>query len=240
MDDIEKIIEKYKKELLEFSKQNAAVYSSVALQAEPFEREAVSTAASAAGTNENGNTQNSDTTGNQAVTVPQDATLETTLPTVDNIEKFDNYEDFLKNNKQKGTLRIQVAAANRSFPISNAKVTVSLKLKDGTREMFEGLTDSSGIIDNIVLPAPELNLSQDPDSGGVMPFAVYTTTIEHPDFVNAKFINVPVFPGIESIQAVNLVPLVRTGQEPTPNTVYETEPFYRVRGGMSNGGTYRS
>ena len=73
-----------------------------------------------------------------------------------------------------------------------------------------------------------------------MPFAVYTTTIEHPDFVNAKFINVPVFPGIESIQAVNLVPLVRTGQEPTPNAVYEIEPFYRVRGGMSNGGTYRS
>jgi hypothetical protein len=39
---------------------------------------------------------------------------------------------------------------------------------------------------------------------------------------------------------VNLVPLVRTGQEPTPNAVYEIEPFYRVRGGMSNGGTYRS
>lgn len=237
MDDIEKIIEKYKKELLEFSKQNAAVYPAAAMQAEPFEREAVSAAAAAAETNETGSAQNSD---NQAVTVPQDATIETTLPTVDNIGKFDNYEDFLKNNKQKGTLRIQVAAANRSFPISNAKVTVSLELNDGTREMFEGLTDSSGIIDNIVLLAPEFNLSQDPDSGGVMPFAVYTTTIEHPDFVNAKFINVPVFPGIESIQAVNLVPLVRTGQEPTPNAVYEIEPFYRVRGGMSNGGTYRS
>lgn len=244
MDDIEKIIEKYKKELLEFSKQNAAVYSNSSLQPEMqkefAERKAVSTAAMPAESAKNGNTLNSDNPGSQSAAVPQDATLETTLPTVDTIEKFDTYEDFLKNNKQKGTLRIQVAAANQSFPISNARVTVSLELKNGTREMFEGLTDSSGIIDNIVLPAPELNLSQDPDSGGVMPFAVYTTTIEHPDFVNAKFINVPVFPGIESIQAVNLVPLVRTGQEPAPNTVYETEPFYRVRGGMSNGGTYSS
>lgn len=240
MDDIEKIIEKYKKELLQFSKQNAAVYSNDSSQSESDERNAAFTVAQAEIPKQNDNIQNADSPDNQSDADSQDATLETTLPTVDTIEKFDSYEDFLKNNKQKGTLRIQVAAANRSFPVSNARVTVSLELKNGTREMFDGLTDSSGIIDNIVLPAPEFDLSQEPDSGGVMPFAVYTTTIEHPDFVNAKFINVPVFPGIQSIQAVNLVPLVTTGREPAPNAVYETEPFYRVRGGMSNGGTYSS
>lgn len=244
MDEIENIIEKYKRELLEFSQQNNSIYSGnnqrLNTETNTVERDALPTIAAVSNDSSEGeNIAEGSQNRNSALTSP-DATLETTLPTIDTIEKFDSYEEFLKNNRQKGTLRIQVSAADRSFPISNARVTVSLELKNGVREMFDGLTDSSGIIDDIVLPAPELNLSQSPENGGVMPFAVYTTTIEHPDFVNAKFINVPVFPGIKSIQAVNLVPLVQTGREPSPNTVYETEPFYRVRGGMSNGGTYSS
>ncbi|MCM1363653.1 MAG: hypothetical protein NC122_02185 [Faecalibacterium sp.] len=101
-----------------------------------------------------------------------------------------------------GTLRVQVYAADQVYPITAACVTV---YEGGTeKNFFQGYTDTSGIVDNIVLPSPNPNASQLPSN--VIPYAQYDIFVEHPRFIKNKFLGVPVFPNIKSIQKVQLVP----------------------------------
>ena len=51
-----------------------------------------------------------------------------------------------------GTLKVQVFAAQQVYPISSARVIVRRNGED--KILFEGYTDSSGIVDNIRLPTP--------------------------------------------------------------------------------------
>lgn len=70
-----------------------------------------------------------------------------------NIEK---HADYLKNNPGSGLLRIQVYTANQAFPLEDVEVKVYKEI-DGKRVVFfNGVTDSSGIIDNINLPTKEV------------------------------------------------------------------------------------
>ena len=72
------------------------------------------------------------------------------------MEEYFNSEkhaDYLKNNPGSGLLRIQVYQA---FPLEDVEVKVYKEI-DGKRVVFfNGVTDSSGIIDNINLPTKEV------------------------------------------------------------------------------------
>ncbi|MGN1168683.1 MAG: hypothetical protein ACI4RB_01070 [Acutalibacteraceae bacterium] len=222
MDEFENIIAKYMNELKEFSAQNTH-------QIKAEEKEAA-TAVFA---------QAADPAPEQPAAAP--AQENTTVqpaeeqPTV----IFNNYADFLKSNPQKGVLKFQVYAANQAFPVVNARVTVYLKLSDGNREMFDGLTDINGIIDNIVLPAPDKAISQSPDNSAI-PYSAYSATVEHPDFSNVSFVNIPVFSGIKSIQGVEMIPMTESARINGTRTYTETTPFFRLNGGESNGNTDNS
>lgn len=68
----------------------------------------------------------------------------------------EKYADYLKNNPGSGLLRIQVYTANQAFPLEDVEVKVYKEI-DGKRVIFfNGVTDSSGIIDNINLPTKEV------------------------------------------------------------------------------------
>lgn len=75
------------------------------------------------------------------------------------MEEYFNSEknaDYLKNNPGSGLLRIQVYTANQAFPLEDVEVKVYKEI-DGKRVVFfNGVTDSSGIIDNINLPTKEV------------------------------------------------------------------------------------
>lgn len=187
MHNLEDMIEKYRRELVEFSRQ--APLSEI--------RETSAERAEAA--------------------VPTMASL---LPFNDAVggseekERYENYEDFVRENPSRGAMKLQVTAGGQSFPIINAQVTVRIPLETGDRDIFTGYTDINGIIDNIELPAPNSDISFDEANKTVVPYSVYEVTVTHPDFANAEFFNVPVFAGIKSIQPVQLVPLTETGSEP--------------------------
>lgn len=62
------------------------------------------------------------------------------------------YPDFAKENTGVGLLKIQVFTANQAFPLEGVNIVIS-KVIDGDKVIFfTGVTDSSGIIDNINLP----------------------------------------------------------------------------------------
>ena len=72
-------------------------------------------------------------------------------------EKFINtdiYQKFINANPGSGTLMIRAFAASGAIPISNLNITVSKLIDDYNVIFFKGVTDNSGMIKNIILPAP--------------------------------------------------------------------------------------
>lgn len=233
MDEIENIIEKYRRELIEFSKSSP--YRESAAQTES-DKESRRTAAPAAAEADNciDKAETEDEAEDYIIDNGQEFngyTEAAEQPQEDYIApKFDSYEDFIKANSGSGTLRFQVFAADRAFPIQSARVSVVLELKNGARELFDGLTDTNGIIDAVTLPAPEAEMSLSPSQSPVLPYSSYTAYIGHPEFVSEKIINIPVFSGIKSIQDVEMIPLVAVGGEPSQIEENEGESFIRLKG----------
>lgn len=216
MNDIENIIEKYKKELMEFAAQNPPVISEaipVIAEMNKPEPEQI-------------------TVDEEPIPVAEGGVIGNFFP------QYDSYDEFLSLNTERGELKVQVFAANQTFPVSGARVNVFLPLSNNSRvDLFEGLTDINGIVDGIVLPAPLMEYSQSPETANIRPFATYSILVTHPDFANARFLNVPVFSNTKSIQGVELVPLVNTGEVPGENVTSSPEPYLNLRGGNENGNT---
>jgi hypothetical protein len=106
-----------------------------------------------------------------------------------------------------GTLLVQVTTSRASLPVRDATVVVTSAALDGRHELVcLTQTDESGLTEPIQLPTPS-----SPDGGqtpgGSVPFAMYSLWVEHPEYTLAFVENFQVFPGIESVQQVSLVPL---------------------------------
>ena len=71
-------------------------------------------------------------------------------------EEFNNNEgcfNFMEMNGGFGLLKVQASDASGAYPLSGVDVTIT-KFIDGNEVVFfKGVTDESGIIDNIKLPA---------------------------------------------------------------------------------------
>ena len=195
MHELEKMIEKYRQELVEFSKQNIAA-------------------------DEDFFSEEKDEKDVQAIPVMANALkFPVTAGEKEEIDTYTDYEDFQKKNPSKGSMKVQVTAGGQSYPIINAIVKVRIPLRTGDREIFSGYTDINGIVDNIVLPAPDSSISFDEENSTVPPFSVYEVTVTHPNFAKSEFFNVPVFANIKAIQPAQMVPLTETGEEPGTVTI---------------------
>lgn len=198
MNRFEDIIEKYRQELIDFSKQSGIHTEEAAAQ----EQEAVQVMAQPEA--EPAPVQTDEITEPQAV-------VRGTVP-------FDNYEDFLDKNRSSGILRVQAFSADRTFPVPNALARVYVNLADGERELFQGVTDVDGIIDNISLPAPDSSISFDENST-VAPFATYVLRVSKPGYSAEIFNGIPIFDSVKSIQPVEMVPLSADGSQPIQNVI---------------------
>ncbi len=192
MHNFEDIIEKYRRELIEFSKQAPATEI-----VEAPHREVADVMAQG-----------------ETKAEPEPIAPTQAEPVITARVPFANYDEFLSNNQSEGLLRVQVFTGDRTFPVSNATVRVSVDLADGEREVFNGKTNEDGIIDDIRLPAPDSSLSFD-EFSKVEPFSVYDMRVTRADYTPALFTGIPVFDSVKSIQPVELVPLNRDGTEPT-------------------------
>ena len=197
MHELEKMIEKYRQELVEFSKQNT-----------PADEDFIS--------------EEKDGKAVQSIPVMANALrFPINAGEKEEIDTYVDYEDFQKKNPSKGSMKVQVTAGGQSYPIINAVVRVRIPLRTGDREIFSGYTDINGIVDNIVLPAPDSSISFDEENSTVPPFSVYEVTVTHPNFAKSEFFNVPVFADIKAIQPAQMVPLTETGEEPGTVTIPE-------------------
>ena len=120
-----------------------------------------------------------------------------------NFIKTNSYKEFINKNSSKGILNIRAYAANAAIPISGLNVTVFKIINNQKVIFFEGATDNSGIINQIMLPTPsisdnnqEIPLSQDYDISAV--------------YESQKLIfKVLMYSGIQVNQNINIVPQIR-------------------------------
>lgn len=198
MHNFEDMIEKYRRELIEISKQSSVHTGE--------ERE--------------DGRMTAEVLAAEAVPMPEpeepSAVIAGRVP-------FADYEEFVRGNPSQGLLRVQAFTANRAFPAPGATVKVYIRLSDGERELYSGTTDIDGVADNIRLPAPDGSISFNENST-IEPYAVYSLRVSKPGYSTAVFEGIPVFDSVKSIQPVELVPLSSDGSEPT-QTVTQNEPM---------------
>ena len=127
---------------------------------------------------------------------------------------------------QTGSLAVRVFTSQAQLPVSGATVIISSRAEDNRHNVFSiQTTDSSGATKSFPLDAPDLILSESP--GGSPPFSDYSLVVEHPGYYLATFEKLQVFPGIETVQNVPLVPLPQpaNGQNATAPVVVTPQPL---------------
>ena len=88
---------------------------------------------------------------------------------------------FRNAHPEQGSLRVQVSAAQGIFPIPGASVEVYRDFGAVRETFYSGVTDSSGIVDRILLPALPASLGLSSDTAGISGTA-YTVAVSHPDY----------------------------------------------------------
>lgn len=108
---------------------------------------------------------------------------------------------------QSGTLFVRAFVSRAQLPVSGATVIVSAPDNDGRHKLLAiRQTNESGVAGPITLEAPDTAGSLTPGHNGTA-FSVYTLVVEHPDYQLAVFDQLQVFPGVETVQDVPLIPL---------------------------------
>lgn len=99
-----------------------------------------------------------------------------------------------------GRLRARITTTGM-VPIENA--TVSVMLPSAGDEILEQVvTDASGLTEEIPLPAPPVDFSQEP--GTEQPYAEYRLTVFSKGYVPVAVQNIEVFPGVTALQNTSL------------------------------------
>lgn len=106
-----------------------------------------------------------------------------------------------------GSLIIRVTTSRANLPVSGASAAITTLGPDG-KHILVALTETneSGLAGPIRLPAPSTE-SSGTSPGGPAPYTFYSLWVEHPGYQIAHIQDVQVFPNIESVQDVTLVPL---------------------------------
>lgn len=111
-----------------------------------------------------------------------------------------NYPDFASQNTGSGLLKVQVFTANQAFPLKDVDITIYKDI-DGKRVVFyEGVTDSSGIIDNISLPTKEMK--SDVESADDIVFTTYNITAKNINTNETKDYVIYIFNDVKIIQPI--------------------------------------
>ena len=113
---------------------------------------------------------------------------------------------------QTGSLIVRVFTSQAQLPVSGATVIISSRAENNLHKVYSiQTTDSSGNTKPFQLEAPDPAPSQTPN--GAAPFADYSLVVEHPEYYLATFEKLQVFPGVETVQDVPLVPLPQPAGE---------------------------
>lgn len=122
------------------------------------------------------------------------------------------YQEYIDENKGRGSLKIQASVAQEAFPIKDVNVDVSMIYKGKRYSLYNDTTDSSGIVNEIVLPSKLSAESQNPQTAEDSD-TVYLVSAYHPGFEAVTDCPVLIYDKVETILPISLNPLnINTGR----------------------------
>lgn len=125
-----------------------------------------------------------------------------------------------------GWIKIITRTGNDATPLENVAVTVTSHNGADTVLNYTTITDSSGETERIKLPAPPLTESL--GRTGATPYSIYDVNVFLPGYYRQESRNVPIFPGVTSLQKFAMIPLPKYSNEFNKTIVYENdEPKFR-------------
>ena len=125
---------------------------------------------------------------------------------LDEFKNTDEYNDFISNNPSVGTLKVQAFTAFEAIPVSDTQILITKQIGDNNVLFFNGMTNSSGVIDDITLPAPkpvEFITADDYPA-----YTLYTLNAYHDGYEPIKTYEIGMFGDIKILQYVKMTPEV--------------------------------
>ena len=124
-----------------------------------------------------------------------------------------------------GKLAVRVYASHAQIPVEGATVVVTAPGEGGRRRLLSvRASDRSGMIPTLSIGTPEPGESTSPHQEGPAPFAVCDVWVEHPAYAMLQVEGVQIFPGVETVQTVELLPLARGQSSLQQRDVREITP----------------
>ena len=111
----------------------------------------------------------------------------------------DLYKNFISENPSFGFLKVRAYMAGGAVPVSDLNVVISKNIDGAKVIFFDGVTDSSGVIESIKLPAPILDSNLD-----VPNRTKYDVVASYGDFKYFSIVNI--FENIIVVQNINVTP----------------------------------
>lgn len=128
------------------------------------------------------------------------------LMSYEEFKKTPNYKKFIEENHGTGTLKVQAFTAYQAVPISDVEIVITKDFGNDRVVFFEGYTNSSGVIENIKLPASDKKY--DPVTLEPSGHTLYDLTAISEGYETIKKYNVDMYNGINSVQYVKMIPQV--------------------------------
>ena len=105
-----------------------------------------------------------------------------------------------------GTIVARVYTSRAEIPIPGATVAVTQKSKNGRHTLLAiRISDESGNTSPIIIPTPDRSEGLAP--GGETPYALCDLWIEASGFELLRVEEIQIFPGTETVQELELIPL---------------------------------
>lgn len=125
--------------------------------------------------------------------------------------------DMQNINTYLGFLQIHVTDSGSRVPVGDARVRIS-PTGEEQQVIEELVTDSSGLSDQIPLPAPPIDLSLIPETE-IQPYAEYDITVEAPGFHSVAVRGVQILPDTRAVQDVRLPIIDEPPEAQLPDTI---------------------
>lgn len=115
------------------------------------------------------------------------------------------YDRYIEDYPGRGLLKVQISAANEAFPVQGVEVSVSVVYGGVRYLLYDDNTNSSGIVDNMVLPTRPVDTVLTPERSDADE-AHYLVTLSHPSFQTIVDKMVTVYDRIETILPITMAP----------------------------------
>lgn len=128
------------------------------------------------------------------------------LMSYEEFKNTEDYQEFIDRNTSTGTLKVKAFTAYQAIPIPDTEILITKDIEDNKIVFFRGFTDESGMIKDIVLPAPPEDSNPTPDTEPQ--YTIYDLTAIHEGYETIKKYNIGIFGNVGVIQYVKMIPQV--------------------------------